>query len=194
MGRSRLFAVFVAAFCLATGASAQEPEEASSQEPKVDAFQYFFGPREEPEEPAEAAAPVDPEAKKDAFQYLFGRRGSAPVKEEEPAREEPAGEKPVKPAPVKQEPVKERKPAAEAAVRPAPAPAPKPAPVAPAPEAPRAEPKPEPQAQPQPQPKLEEKPKADAFQYFFGSKKKPTEPAQTGPEEKESEEAEKPPR
>ncbi|HEX2223661.1 MAG TPA: hypothetical protein VHN15_05605 [Thermoanaerobaculia bacterium] len=181
MGRSRLLAVFVAAFCLATGASAQEPEEASAEEPKVDAFQYFFGSREEPaEEPAEAAAPVGPEAKKDAFQYLFGRRGPAedgqeeaavpeapvkPMKKEEPARverarEKPAREKPAKPAPV-------------------------------APEAPKAEPKPEP-AEVAPS-ALPEEPKADAFQYFFGPKKTLAEPAEAGADEKEEGEAEKPP-
>lgn len=188
-------------FCLTPGGTwAQEPEEAASatveetpaEEPKVDAFQYLFGRREESPEPeTEAPAdapPTDPEAKRDAFLYLFGRRTQAAASEEQPA---PVPQQP----PAQKQPVEERQPAPPTpkpvpvtALSPAPAPAPL--------EAPKAQPaEPKPAAisprvpkEPKETPKVEEKPKVDAFQYFFGRKGKEEEPIDSEQEKKEGEE------
>ncbi len=181
----------ILAVCLAAGAWAQEPEApesataevAPAEEPQVDAFQHFFGRREEGTEEKEAPAeapPTDPEAKRDAFQYLFGRRGQVAASEEQPVPVVRVQEAPA--------------PAPQPAPVTAPSPAAAPAPVE-APKAQPAEPKPE-AVSPAPleKPKVEEmeeveeveeKPKVDAFQHFFGRKEKQGEPVEAEPEESE---------
>jgi hypothetical protein len=77
-------------------AAAAEPlEPAAKPEAQPDAFQHFFGKKEEPKpeppKPAESApANAEPKPAPDAFQHFFGGKDGKPV---EKAKTEPAAEK-----------------------------------------------------------------------------------------------------